>query len=180
VFNSVAPDSVRTVPSVYSPALTTTLTETCMGSTTAGGSWLGGGISLGSTWEDKSCKRRLNARELAQTLGDREAARAVMCGDADVADAYERLGRPCPKSPAYKAEIAERYMPVLPQPAAAPPPAPPVIINVPAPAPAFVQQPVPNPPEPKVIYRWRTGKPAPKAAPNACAVGPKSCPGRDD
>jgi hypothetical protein len=147
---NVSPDSVRTVPTVYAPALTTTLTETCMGSTTAGGSWLGGGISLGTTWEDKSCKRRLNARELAQTLGDREAARAVLCGDPDIADAYERLGRPCPKSVNYHAEIAAQYMPQLPTP---PQPPTPVVVNVaPATPPAYSRPPVtmapiPNPPE---------------------------------
>ncbi len=85
----------------------------------------------------------MNARELAQTLGDREAARAVMCGDPDVADAYERLGRPCPKSPNYKSADAGLY---IPQPPVQPPPAPPMIINVQPnpPAPVAQMAPVPN------------------------------------
>jgi hypothetical protein len=167
--NSVNPDSIRTVPQVYAPALTTTLTETCMGSTSGGASWLGGGFSLGSTWRDSACVRRLNARELAQTLGDREAARAVMCGDPDVADAYERLGRPCPKSPGYRAEIAAQYMPQIPVPPPPPPPAPPVIVNVPAPAAAAVMMaPVPNPaPAPAPVYRRRHVAPPPICHPSA-------------
>jgi hypothetical protein len=181
IFNSTAPNSVRTVPTTYAPALTTTLTETCMGSTSAGGSWLGGGISIGSTWEDKSCKRRLNARELAQTLGDREAARAVMCGDPDVADAYERLGRPCPKSPAYKSEIAAQYMPQLPTPPAPLPPQPPVIVNVQPPAPVVTPMaPVPNPPEPRVRYGNKPWHAKPKNVP-ACKVDPHyACPAAHD
>jgi hypothetical protein len=152
------------VPQVYAPALTTTLTETCMGSTSGGASWLGGGFSLGSSWRDEECTRRLTARELSQTLGDREAARGVLCGNKAVLEVYDRLGRPCPQSPAYKAELADKYMPVIPLPPAAPPPAPPVIVNVPAPAPAVaaaaLMAPVPNPPPAPVQHRRRIAPPA--------------------
>jgi len=66
-----------------------------MGSTSVGGSGVGFGFSVGSTWEDKQCIRRLNAREIAQTLGDRDAARALMCQDNDVAAAYAAVGQSC-------------------------------------------------------------------------------------
>lgn len=145
-FNSTNPDSIKTVPQVYAPALTTTLSETCMGSSSGGASGLGWGVTLGSSWRDDECVRRLTARELAQTLGDQEAARAVLCGSLDVYDAYERVGRPCPKSPRYKPEHASLYMPqrVVVQPTVAPQPpedAPPTIDR-------SVMAPIPNPPEP--------------------------------
>jgi hypothetical protein len=132
-FNSTTPTktTLRAAPTVYAPALTTTLTETCMGSTSAGGSGIGFGFSVGSTWNDKQCVRRLNAREIAQTLGDRDAARALMCQDADVARAYAAIGQSC-------------FTPV-------PPPQQVVVQTAPPPAPysepPHNMQPIPNPPE---------------------------------
>lgn len=138
-FNSTVPDhqTVKTVPQVYAPALTTTLTETCMGSTTAGGSGVGFGVTLGTTWNDEQCVRRLNARELAQTLGDRDAARALMCQDKNVAAAYLAVGKSC-----FVKEVAVLAAPI----AAAAPPAP---ENPPPPvaAPAVTMKPIPNPGE---------------------------------
>jgi hypothetical protein len=125
-FNTVTPThttaEVKSVPTVYAPALTTTLTETCMGSSSASGAGMGFGFALGSTWHDKDCVRRLNAREMAQTLGDREAARALLCEDDNVRKAYESVGEPCnvpatPKSAAsypsstYSAPIAPQPVP---------------------------------------------------------------------
>lgn len=149
-FNTVNPDKLRTVPQVYAPALTTTLTETCMGSTSGGASWLGGGFSLGSSWRDDECVRRLNARELSQTLGDREAARAILCGNPAILAAYDRLGRPCPQSPYYKPELAGLYMPQpVVQVASLPPPPPPAPTpEPPQPTAVASMAPIPNPPEP--------------------------------
>jgi outer membrane protein OmpA-like peptidoglycan-associated protein len=99
--NSYAPNRVKvvTTPPVYSPALTTTLTETCMGSSSLGVSVLGWGASGGTTWSDHQCVRRLNARELAQTIGDREAAKELLCGDDEIFRVYNALGRPCRLTP---------------------------------------------------------------------------------
>ena len=41
-------------PEVYAPALTTTLTDTCMGSTSIGVSAVGGGVTFGTTWTDQA------------------------------------------------------------------------------------------------------------------------------
>lgn len=146
-FNNVAPNKTKleTVPQVYAPALSTTLTETCMGSTSGGVSVMGFGGTLGTTWNDTQCVRRLNAREMAQTLGDREAARALLCQDKDVAAAYAAVGQPC-NYPAPK----EPRQPGL---AYAAPAAPDVSATPAAPAsPPPVQsrgtmQPIPNPPK---------------------------------
>lgn len=154
--NNQATDKLTTVPTVYAPALTTTLTETCMGSTSGGAAAMGWGASFGTSWRDAECVRRLDAREIEQLLGDREAARAILCGSKDVYDAYERIGRPCPGSPGYNPANAQAYLPTLPAPPAPPPP---IVVNnnlppVPqplevAPTSGFQMAPVPNPPEPE-------------------------------
>lgn len=155
--NNVSPAhttaDVKSVPNVYAPALTTTLTDTCMGSSSLGGSGMGVGVTIGTTWEDRNCNRRLYAREVASLTGDREAARAILCQDKDVYKAFEDVGRPCP-TPEH-AESPSSFVPPPPPPppnqylyAAPPPPAPP------PPPPAAEQQssgtmaPIPNP-EPK-------------------------------
>jgi hypothetical protein len=168
-FNQTAPSKTKleTTPQVYAPALSTTLTETCMGSTSGGVSVMGFGGTLGTTWNDSQCVRRLNAREMAQTLGDRAAARALMCQDKDVAAAYLAVGQDCRQ----KYEVAVVVPP--------PPPISPVVINVPpAPAPVIQMAPVPNPPE--VIYRDRPHRSTHKNVP-ACKVDPHyACPAAHD
>lgn len=148
-FNSTTPakQTVRAAPAIAAPSLTTTLTETCMGSTSLGLTVIGWGASGGSTWRDSECVRRLNARELAQTIGDREAAREVLCGNGDVFRAYQALGRPCAlrpngdRNPDYVPDMAANYLPQpLPPAGAAPPPPPP-------PPPPAAMEPVPNPGE---------------------------------
>jgi outer membrane protein OmpA-like peptidoglycan-associated protein len=124
--NNYAPSKVKVVatPPVYSPALTTTLTETCMGSSSLGVSVLGWGASGGTTWSDHQCVRRLNARELAQTIGDREAAKELLCGDDEIFRVYNALGRPCRLTPRGGANPAWVSTPQ--QAAYVAPPAPPV------------------------------------------------------
>jgi hypothetical protein len=120
---------VKTVAQINAPALTTTLTDTCMGSSSMSGTGMGWGISIGSTWEDRNCNRRLYAREVASLTGDREAARAVLCGDEMVRKAFEEVGRPCPTPQA--AQGPASFVPPPPPPPpnqylyAAPPPPPP-------------------------------------------------------
>jgi hypothetical protein len=86
--------TLRNVPAITAPALTTTLTETCMGSSTIGGAGAGFGLSIGSTWKDEECIRRLHAREIS-ALGEKDVAKQVLCGSPMVAEAYAAVGRPC-------------------------------------------------------------------------------------
>lgn len=86
--------SIRNVPDVVAPALTTTLTETCMGSTSVGGAGVGFGVSFGTTWRDTACVRRLDARQLL-ALGHSDAATELMCDSEAVQGAFRRVGRPC-------------------------------------------------------------------------------------
>ena len=87
-------DLSHAVGMAVAPALTTTFSETCMGSTSAGAGFAGGAVSIGSTWEDEACIRRLDAREV-KSMGDAEAAKEIMCDSAKVRAAFLRVGRPC-------------------------------------------------------------------------------------
>jgi len=85
---------VNTVPNVSAPGLTTTLTETCMGSTSAGAGWVGFGFSFGTTWRDSACVRRLDARQLS-AIGYNLGAKELMCDSDAVRQALKRAGKPC-------------------------------------------------------------------------------------
>ena len=104
VTNQQPVDLSRAVGLSYAPALTTTLTGTCMGSTSAGAGFAGGAFSIGSTWVDRGCTLRFNANSLV-ALGDVAAARAVMCLDADVRKAYAATGQFCPQEGVNKTAI---------------------------------------------------------------------------
>lgn len=95
---------VKSVPNAIAPSLTTTLTETCMGSSTGAVSVMGMGVSGGTTWKDEECVRRLNARELA-ALGEKDAAKELMCGNPEVYAVYKALGRPCKMTPSSSVAI---------------------------------------------------------------------------
>lgn len=86
--------TVRNTPAAVAPALTTTLTETCMGSTSVGASGPGFGVSFGTTWRDTACVRRLDARQIL-ALGHADAATELMCDSEAVRGAFRRVGRPC-------------------------------------------------------------------------------------
>jgi hypothetical protein len=88
------------VPAVVAPSLTTTLSETCMGSTSMGIAGAGFGISFGSTWKDDACVRRLDSRELRSFgagLAPNDAilfhfaAKERMCADPKIRAAFERV-----------------------------------------------------------------------------------------
>ena len=87
-------DVSRSVGVAVAPALATTLTETCMGSTSAGAGWSGASISFGTTWRDSACVRRLDARQLS-AFGDLNTAREMMCDSDLVREAAIRAGKPC-------------------------------------------------------------------------------------
>lgn len=87
-------DLSEQVPNIVAPGLTTTLTETCMGSSSAGASGAGFGFSFGTTWRDGACVRRLDARQMG-AFGDFSTAREMMCDSDLVRAAAKRVGRPC-------------------------------------------------------------------------------------
>lgn len=89
--------TLKNVPAVYAPSLTTTLTETCMGSTSGGLAVAGFGISGGSTVLDVECVNRLNARDVkALPLpGAALASKEILCANAVVRMGWKKAGNPC-------------------------------------------------------------------------------------
>jgi hypothetical protein len=87
--------SVRTTPSIAAPALTTTLSDTCMGSASFGLSITGFGATGGTTLVDQACVRRLDAREF-RAMGLTDVALALLCQSDANRRAVEATGHLCP------------------------------------------------------------------------------------
>jgi outer membrane protein OmpA-like peptidoglycan-associated protein len=90
--------------------------DTCMGSRVFGVQAAGFGISIARTWQDRTCRRIKNARQL-DALGYRRAAVALLCQDDEVFTAMRRAGTPCPEL-----ELVTFDPPPPPAPQAEPPP----------------------------------------------------------
>ena len=90
--------SVETVPNAYAPGLAAAGIETCLGSVSGGGSWLGTGISLGGTVPDQDCAARLDARTL-WAMGPVELKKAA-------------IARLCQRENIYRAMplVCDRYL----------------------------------------------------------------------
>ena len=114
-------DLSEAVGTAVAPALTTTLTETCMGSTSVGAGFSGGSFSFGTTWRDSACVRRLDSRQI-QSMGDVQAAKEIMCDSSLVREAFKRVGRPCAEDGGTYTVVAAPV--VTPVPAAVVAPAP--------------------------------------------------------
>lgn len=97
---SQTPDELKTVPDVVAPGLVTTMTETCMGSTSAGVAWLGFGITGGTTWVDEGCRDRLDARQFGVFATQLKEPKLVWAGvelmcDGRRQEALARAGVKC-------------------------------------------------------------------------------------
>ncbi|WP_027799325.1 hypothetical protein [Paraburkholderia dilworthii] len=98
--------SVRTTPSIAAPGLTTTLSDTCMGSTSFGLSVTGFGLTGGTTQVDQACVRRLDAREF-RAMGLTDVALALLCQSDANRKAVEATGHLCPGTTAPLARASE-------------------------------------------------------------------------
>ncbi len=98
--------TMKSVPALYAPPLVTTMTDTCMGSTSVGASFSGFGFNGGSTWTDQNCVRRLDAREF-RAMGMNDVAVALLCQNPDNQRAIESTGRTCTNQPMQSATLAE-------------------------------------------------------------------------
>jgi hypothetical protein len=101
--------TIKNVPSVFAPGLAAAGLETCLGSVSGGGSFVGTGFSFGSTIPDPGCGARLDARTL-WSMGLKKAAVARLCLNPDI---YNSMP-----------EVCYRYLPARPQPVYAPAVAP--------------------------------------------------------
>lgn len=82
--NNTGTSTVRNVPSVFSPSLAAAGIETCLGSVSGGGAFVGTGFSFGTTIPDPGCAARLDARTL-WSMGLKKAAIARLCLNGDIA-----------------------------------------------------------------------------------------------
>ena len=87
--------TVKTNPAIQAPGLTTTLSDTCMGSVSFGFSAPGFGATAGSTLVDQACVRRLDAREF-RAMGLTDVALALLCQSDANRRAVEATGHLCP------------------------------------------------------------------------------------
>ena len=92
---SASINNERSAATAYAGPLVAS-TEACQRSTTGGVQAMGFGFSVGSTYSDPDCQRRMNARLLHDTLGMTDAATALMCQSSDVRDAIHATGAKCP------------------------------------------------------------------------------------
>ncbi len=97
--------TVKNVPTAAPPALTTTLSDTCMGSVSLGVSAVGFGVTGGMTMVDEACVRRLDSREF-RSMGMNDVALALLCQSESNRKAIEATGRSCPNVPKQQAEAA--------------------------------------------------------------------------
>ncbi len=113
-----APDIKRNNPGIVAPSLTTTLSETCMGSTSMGFSGAGFGLTFGSTWRDEACVRRLDSREIRsfgaglpaeQGILFHLAAKERMCEDDKIRAAFARVHSMTDNADALCQQTAEEY-----------------------------------------------------------------------
>jgi hypothetical protein len=81
--NQTGTSTIRNVPSVFSPGLAAAGLETCLGSVSGGGSFVGTGLSFGTTVPDAGCAARLDARTL-WSMGLRKAAIQRLCLNPDI------------------------------------------------------------------------------------------------
>jgi hypothetical protein len=81
--NNEGTSTVKNVPSVFAPGLAAAGLETCLGSVSGGGSFVGTGFSFGSTIPDPGCAARLDARTL-WSMGLKQAAVARLCLNGDI------------------------------------------------------------------------------------------------
>lgn len=82
--------AVYAPPAIAAPALTTTLTDTCMGSWSAGLSIPGGGATFGKTQIDDDCVARLHARQLV-AMNANPLAMEVLCSRKVIQEADLRM-----------------------------------------------------------------------------------------
>jgi hypothetical protein len=102
--NSTVPadQTVKNVPSIGAPGLAAAGLETCLGSVSGGGAFLGTGLSFGTTIPDAGCAARLDARTL-WSMGLKKAAVARLCLNGDV---YRAMPEVCDK---YLPPVPTRY-----------------------------------------------------------------------
>jgi hypothetical protein len=104
--NNTGTQTIRNVPTEFAPGLAAAGLETCLGSISGGGAFVGTGFSFGSTIPDPGCAARLDARTL-WSFGLKKAAVARLCLNGDIYHAMpEVCYRYLPYQPGYVAPVS--------------------------------------------------------------------------
>ncbi len=90
--NSTGASLSKALPSMIAPALSTTLTETCLGSASGALAVSGFGLTGGKTYVDSDCVARLNAREM-RAIGQLDVAMEILCSRPTVYTAMARVAQ---------------------------------------------------------------------------------------
>lgn len=90
--SSQGSDLGKSIPTAIAPALTTTLSETCLGSATGSMALSGFGGTFGKTYRDDDCIARLHAREL-RSMGMQDMAMEVLCARPMIYTAMARVAK---------------------------------------------------------------------------------------
>ena len=128
-----ADQTVKNVPSVFAPGLAAAGLETCLGSVSGGGAFVGTGFSFGTTIPDPGCAARLDARTL-WSMGLKKAAVARLCLNGDI---YRAMP-----------EVCDQYLPPRRLPGHRSPPS------------TRRRKPPRRSPTPAAIFGWSKGRPA--------------------
>lgn len=97
--------TIKSAPQIVAPSLTSTFSDTCMGSSSFGLSVVGFGASGGTTMVDEACVRRLDSREF-RAMGMNDVALALLCQSPANRQAVESTGRVCPSATSAAAPVA--------------------------------------------------------------------------
>lgn len=89
--------TVKSAPQIVAPSLTSTFSDTCMGSSSFGLSVVGFGATGGTTMVDEACVRRLDSREF-RAMGMIDVALSLLCQSPANRKAVESTGRACPSA----------------------------------------------------------------------------------
>jgi hypothetical protein len=81
--NNTGTSTIKNVPAVFAPGLAAAGLETCLGSVSGGGAFVGTGFSFGTTIPDPGCATRLDARTL-WSFGLKRQAIARLCINGDI------------------------------------------------------------------------------------------------
>src|SRR3984885_14109655 len=104
--NSTVPaeQTVKSVPGVVAPSLAAAGLETCLGSVSGGGAFVGTGFSFGTTVPDPGCAARLGARTL-WGRGLKKGGVARICFNGDISRARPEVCAQFmpPPAPSYSA-----------------------------------------------------------------------------
>jgi hypothetical protein len=111
--------TIIAAPPVYIAPIATG--NACALGASAGASWLGAGFAVGTTWESVQCENRHRVA-LLFNMGEKVAAKEVLCDTREVYEGFKRAGTPCTPRPDWEPKGTS---PAPVQPIAAPAPSPP-------------------------------------------------------